>query len=101
MRLALSPRVPTDLEEIAAYIAEDSPRNAARFLRLLHTRMKEIATQPYLYQLRPEIASDARLAAVGQYIILFRVRNDTVRIERVVHGSRDLPPTLETPESLA
>jgi hypothetical protein len=30
--------------------------------------------------------------------MLFRVRQDTVRIERVVHGSRDLLPTLEEVE---
>jgi plasmid stabilization system protein ParE len=46
MLLRLSPCVPGDLEEIAEYIAQDSPRHAARMLRLLHTRMKEIAQQP-------------------------------------------------------
>jgi plasmid stabilization system protein ParE len=43
MRLVLAPRVPEDLEEIAAYIAEESPRHAVRWLRVLHSRMKEIA----------------------------------------------------------
>jgi toxin ParE1/3/4 len=55
MRLCLSPHVPGDLEEIADYIAQDSPRHAVRLLRELRTRMKEIAKQPALYQLRPEI----------------------------------------------
>jgi plasmid stabilization system protein ParE len=95
MRLRLSPLVAGDLEEIADYIARDSPRQAARLLRTLHARMKEIAKQPQLYQPRPEIGVDARLATVSQYVILFRVLRDMVRVERVVHGSRDLLSLLE------
>lgn len=90
MRLILSPRVPGDLEEIADYIAQDSPRQAVRVLHLLHGRLKKIAQQPQLYRIRPEIGAEARLASMGNYIILFRVRGNTVRIERVLYGGRDL-----------
>ncbi|MFZ0743780.1 MAG: type II toxin-antitoxin system RelE/ParE family toxin [Terracidiphilus sp.] len=95
MHLRLSPLVPGDLEQIADYIAQDSPRQAIRMLRVLHTRMKQIARQPQLYRLRPELGAEARLASVGHYVILFRIRHDAVRIERVVHGSRDLLSILE------
>jgi plasmid stabilization system protein ParE len=98
MRVRLSPLVPGDLEEIADYIAEDSPRQAVRVLRALHAKIKQIAKQPRLYQLRPEIGEEARLASVGQYVILFRIRKDVVRIERVVHGSRELAPILDQAE---
>lgn len=99
MRLRLSPHIPGDLEEIADYIAQDSPRQASRVLRLLRARIKEIAKQPQLYRLRPELGPDARLASLGQYVILFRIRQDVVRIERVVHGGRDLLPVLEETEN--
>jgi len=95
MRLRLSPFVPGDLEEIADFIAQDSPRHAARILHLLRAKMKEIATQPDIYRLRPELGADARLATVGNYVILFRIRTNAVRIERVVHGNRDLLPMLK------
>jgi toxin ParE1/3/4 len=99
MLLRLSPRVPHDLEEIADFIAADSPRHALRVLRQLRAKMKEIAKQPELYRLRPELGADARLATVDQYVILFRIRRNAVRIERVVHGGRDLPPMLDESES--
>jgi len=99
MRLRLSPCVPADLEEIVDFIAHDSPRHAVRVLRLLRARMKEIAKQPQIYRLRPEIGAEARLATVGNYVILFRIRHDTVRIERVVHGSRDLYSILDEAEN--
>ena len=99
MRLRLSPYVPTDLEEIVDYIAKDSPRHAARLLRLLRARMKEIAKQPQIYRLRPEVGTEARMATIGNYVILFRIRHDVVRIERVAHGSRDLLSILEETEN--
>jgi toxin ParE1/3/4 len=90
MRLRLSPYVPRDLEEIAAYIALDSPRHALRTIRLLRAAFTEIAKHPKLYRLRPELAPDARIAPVGRYLILFRIREGAVRIERVIHGGREL-----------
>ena len=91
--------MPGDLEEIAEYIAQDNPRYEVRMLRLLRARMKEIARQPEIYRLRPEIGAEARLATVGNYVILFRIRQKVVRVERIVHGSRDLLEMLEDLES--
>jgi plasmid stabilization system protein ParE len=98
MRLRLSPRVPADLEAIADYIAQDSLNQATRLLRVLSARMKELAKKPQLYRLRPEIGAEARLVTVGNYVILFRIRQNAVRIERVLHGSRDLLAILEEDE---
>jgi plasmid stabilization system protein ParE len=95
MRLRLSPLVPGDLEEIAEYIAQDSPRHAARTLRILRARIKEIAKRPEIYRLRPELGEDARVAPVGNYLILFRIRQNTVRIERVLQGNRDIAGMFE------
>ncbi len=52
--------------------------------------MRKIAKQPRLYQLRPELGEDARLAIEGNYVILFRIYRGVVRIERVLYGGRDL-----------
>jgi toxin ParE1/3/4 len=95
MRLRLSPLIPFDLGEILEYIARDSPRYAARTVRRLRAGCAEIAKDPMLYRLRPEIGVGARLATVGSYVILFRILEDVVRIERIVHGSRNLVELLE------
>ena len=50
MRLRLSPCVPGELDEIAEYIAQDSPRHAVRMHRLLRAQMKEIARNPKIYR---------------------------------------------------
>jgi plasmid stabilization system protein ParE len=61
--------------------------------------MKEIAKQPQIYRVRPDLGAEARLATVGNYVILFRIRQNAVRIERVVHGGRDLLSMLESTEN--
>ena len=94
MRLELSRWVEDDLETIADFIAEDSPLRAVRFIRDLGQKMRRIAEQPLLYQPRPDIGEQARLAVVGRYVILFRIVGDAVRVERVVYGGRDLPDLL-------
>ena len=91
MRLELSPSVATDLEAIADWIAQDSPRRAATVIQQLYAAVREIAASPLHYQLRPDIGESARLAVVGRYVILFRIVPEAVRIERILYGSRDLP----------
>jgi toxin ParE1/3/4 len=98
MHLRLSPRVPGDLEEIAGHVAQNSPRHAVLTLRVIRSRINEIVKQPELYRLQPELGADARSAVVGQYVIFFRIRQAGIRIERVVHGSRDLLPMLDESE---
>ena len=95
MRVELSAFVESDLEAIADWIAEDNPARAVTFIREIREQFRKIGNGPELYQLRPEIGEDARLAIWGRYVILFRVGDDAVHIERVVHGGRDLPSLLQ------
>lgn len=90
MRVELSVLVEGDLETIADYIAHDNPTRAVSFLQEIGEQIHMVGQNPLLYQLRPEIGEGARMAIVGQYVILFRVIGDAVRIERVVYGGRDL-----------
>jgi toxin ParE1/3/4 len=94
MHVEFSRFVETDLEAVGDYIAQDSPSRALAFIREIRQRIQQVAQQPLLYQLRPEIGEGARLAIVRRYIILFRVIGETVRIERVLYGGRDLPTLL-------
>lgn len=91
MRVDYSLGVESDLEEIADYIAADNPRRAVSFIREIRAEIDRIGQGPTLYQLRPDIGADARLAVFGRYVILFWIDDDVVRIERVVQGSRLLP----------
>ena len=95
MRVEFSRFVEGDLEAIADYIAEDNPARAVTFIGEIRNKARAIGRRPRLYRLRPEIGPDARMAVVGRYILLFRILDDKVRIERVVFGGRDLPSLFE------
>lgn len=70
MRLELSSFVAGDLAVIADYIAEDNPARALSFIKELRARIREVAKRPEIYQVRPEIGAEARLALFGRYVIL-------------------------------
>jgi plasmid stabilization system protein ParE len=95
MRLKTSRLVASDLAEIDDFIARDSPQSALRLVRLLKRNLRGIANKPLLYRLRPELGTDIRLAPVGKYVILFRIQEKVVRIERIVHGGRELLALLD------
>ena len=94
MRLEYSPFVESDIEAIADYIGEDNPTRSVTFVDELWEEIRKVGRDPMNYRIRPEYGKDARMAVVGQYVILFRIMQNTVRIERVVYGGRDLPALL-------
>ena len=95
MRLEFSRFIEDDLDDIAAYIAQDNPSRAVTFIQNIGTKFQHIQRNPLLYQLRTDIGETARLATVGSYVILFRVIGETVRVERVAYGGRDLPEVFD------
>ena len=95
MRVQFSAFVEGDLVAIVDYIAEDNPIRVVEFLREIRDEIRRIGRNPLIYRLRPEIGEEARLAIVGRYVILFRIRGKVVRVERVVFGGRDLPLLLQ------
>ena len=87
----LSPRAEADLEEIGDYIARDNPARAATFVLELENACARIADNPNAYALRNDLAEGLRMAVYRPYLILFRILASEIRVERVVHGSRNLP----------
>lgn len=91
MQLELSRCIEGDLDNIADYIAQDNPARAVTFIQDIRTKFNDIQRNPLIYQLRPDIGDEARMATVGNHAILFRVMGEIVRIERVAYGGRNLP----------
>ncbi len=90
MRLECAPDVEDDLVDIASFIGRHNPRRAESYVAELHAAILTIEARPFAYPLRPEIGPDARSLSHGSYLILFRVLGEVVRVERVVHGARDM-----------
>jgi toxin ParE1/3/4 len=91
-RLLLSPRAAADLEDIAEYTARDNPERAASFIEELEAACSAVAATPAIYPARPDLAHGLRMAVHGRYLVLFRELpgENAVRVERVLHGARNL-----------
>ena len=96
MQVTFSPKARQDLIEIGDHIALDSPANARRFVGKLMEQCQRIGKAPMGYVGRDDLAPGVRMAALGRYVIFFRVLGNAVRIERVLHGARNLPFVLRT-----
>lgn len=92
--VTFSPRSRQDILDIGDYIAKDSRAHARRFVRKLMEQCQRIGKAPFGYVSREDLAPDLQMAALGRYVIFFRVIDGTVRIERVLHGARNLPAVL-------
>jgi toxin ParE1/3/4 len=90
VRIEVSSLVEGDLDAIADYTAQDNPRRALSFIRQIRAQILALGHRPLRFRLRTELEEDARVALVGRYAILFRIRDDAVRAERVVYVSHDL-----------
>jgi toxin ParE1/3/4 len=94
--LIVSDQAEADLEEIGDFIAQDSPRAAIRVVAALRAKCALISLQPLLYPAREEIAPGFRRALCEPYGVWFQIMPDgAVRIERIVHGARDLGSLFE------
>ena len=94
MRVRLSRRAETDLIEITDFIALDNSERASEFEDELLEHTRKIAQAPLGYVERPELKKRIRSCAHGAYDIFFTVDDQGVRIERILHGARDLGPLL-------
>ena len=89
-RVVVTPRARSDLDDIWLHVALDSPTAADRLIDLIVARCQNLSDYPRLGPARPEIAREARMLVVGDYVVLYRIDGGDVAIVRVVHGARQL-----------
>lgn len=89
-QLQFAPRARADLIEIFTYIAGDNPSRAEAFVGDLEASCAGLIDYPESGRERPELAPDLRSKPHGRYVIFYTPRADAVRIERIVHGARDV-----------
>jgi plasmid stabilization system protein ParE len=87
MKVLLTPEAEVDLEGIGDRIADRNPARAVTYVRELRDRAKRIGEFPHAGPPRPQWGEGIRIAVHGKYLIVYRVRNETAQILRVVHGA--------------
>jgi toxin ParE1/3/4 len=95
LRLRWTRRAEGDLDDIAAYIGQDSPAAAARVVLELIERTEALLTRHAALG-RPGRVLGTRELVIGglPYVIPYRVRDNDIEILRVLHTSRRWPSEL-------
>jgi toxin ParE1/3/4 len=91
LQLLFSPLSERDLEEIGDYIARDNPQKAVSFIRGIREQCAKITANPAAAPLRHELGEGIRMVPYGNYLIFYTADINDIRIERVLHGARNIP----------
>ncbi len=92
MRFRLAHAAIEDLESIDDYTVRNwDAEQADRYLAMLWATFERIADNPTRWRLRSELHPDCRICLAGRHAILFRVKDDSVEIARVLHDAMDFP----------
>lgn len=91
-----------DIDDIWSYIAitQGNLKAAQRIMDELRQTFELLSDFPLMGRERNDLKRGIRRIVVRKrYIVLYRVIDEGVLIERVVHGSRDLESLFQDPES--
>ena len=80
MIVTITAEAEADLEQIATYVAEQSPRSALELVRELRERCESLVDAPRGY--------------FGRFLIFHRVGTDAIEVIHILHGARDYEPLL-------
>ena len=89
-KIVRSKRARQDLIDIWRYIAEDDPQAADTVLDAIETKCGLLRNHPRLGPSREDIREGLRCLPVGQYLVLYQIGTQCIRIVRVLHARRDL-----------
>ncbi len=91
MRLRWTSAAADDLENIANYLFEKTPENAARLIRELYDAPSALKSFPNRGRAGKKEGTRELVMPSLPYIIVYQVRGDTVHIVRILHSSQDWP----------
>lgn len=79
-----------DMEELIAYLGERSPRAARVMRNLIVETTERLGQHPHMFRSGRE--SGTREAVVHpNYLVVYRVELDAIRIVRVLHATQQYP----------
>jgi toxin ParE1/3/4 len=87
-----------DLLEIWLHIALDNQPAADRWVAKIEKSYRSLQKFPFIGRIRDEFGRNVRSYPVGNYLIFYKVDDDSVVIHRIIHGARDLDTLIDLQE---
>jgi toxin ParE1/3/4 len=100
MQPEYSRRALSDLDEIADAIRQNRPRSAVRFLDAVERTVQRLLGQPEsasLFESDKVELEGLRVCLIRgfkKYLLFYRVRQNMIYVERVLHGARNIDELL-------
>lgn len=94
MRLEFSPAADADLVEIASFIARDNVPRALTFVDELEAACAKLVDFPESGRARSDLRAGLRSKPHDSYVIFYSILEAVIRIERILHGARDIGTTI-------
>ncbi|MBU1056316.1 MAG: type II toxin-antitoxin system RelE/ParE family toxin [Proteobacteria bacterium] len=92
MKIIWSPLAIDRVTEIAAYIAQDKPSAAEKWVDTIFSKVAQLKSSPALGRIVPEISNDQfRELIYGNYRIIYRIEKNQISILTIRHGKQILP----------
>lgn len=98
MRLFFSRPARNDLFAVGDYIQQHNPQAAAKLIAEIEARCHTLCQMPHTGAVYPSI-TNLRYLVHGQYLIFYSVHTGELRIERILHGARDIGSLLPLTEN--
>ena len=93
LKLRINPIVAKDLKNIRDYIAEDKEEYAAKTIKEIYGKFKNLQMFPGMgsdLAKRVSFRTDYKYAIWENYVIIYKVRNEYVEIYRVINRYQDI-----------
>lgn len=97
--IKLSDEAEADLADIREQIAKDSASRADAMIGRIILQVERLSRFPRTGRPRSDIQPGLRGISVWPFVVLYEVRERTVRIARVVHGMRDIAAVVRLPQN--
>ena len=92
MNIVWSPLAVDRVSEIAAYIAQDKPSAAEKWVKTIFSKIEHLKSSPEIGRIVPEIDNGQfRELIYGNYRIIYRIELEQISILTVRHGKQILP----------
>ncbi|NHZ90470.1 type II toxin-antitoxin system mRNA interferase toxin, RelE/StbE family [Massilia sp. CCM 8733] len=94
-RLEWKKQANNDLHRIVVHIAEDNKRAAEQLAELILGKVEQLSDRPELYRAGRQRGT-REMVVHPHYLVVYRIRKETVEILRVKHTAQRWPPKGKT-----
>lgn len=91
MRVLWTLAAADDLQDIANYLFEKTPQNAARLIREIYGAPSSLKNFPKRGRVGKKPGTRELVLPSLPYVIVYQVKGESVNIVRILHGSQEWP----------